>query len=329
MNDEELGRALGTALAAPELTAAPDAGARLRTRARRRRTEVAVLSTVVVAVLGLLVGVGVVRATTGAPPPDSVAAGPVTGLSRLSTTLYVDVSRGADSCINVDPRCATTTLTLADITGVSTSELPESGAIVLLTLTGDDAATLRGVAVGDRELTVRAAELTYPATAPLGQLRINVGSPRAAAELVSTLGPVRAPAPRTGPGRLDVPLELWNVVGTDSEPCSPVSTAPDRLVTDRAGVCLTLAGPGLSIDTADLELTAPAEPGQDWLVSVGGVGIELDRFTSEHVGDRIAFVAGGRVYGGTPELVSVISQQFQIPFSDRASAEALITRLRR
>lgn len=333
MNDDELGRALSTALAAPEVTAAADAGARLRSRARRARRTQAVDGSVVL-VLALLIGVGIARAATGGPPPAPAASGPAGG-SRLTTPLTVTPlgTRGPyRPCTAVaGTRCGAVGLTVTEIAGLSTSELPERGAIVLISLTGDDAGTLAAVTVaaGGQQLTVEVGAARYGATAARGQLRIRVDDPRAADDLVAGLGAVPLPAPRTGPGRLDVPLQLWTVTGSSSTSCILTATVPDRLLVNRAAECLTLTGPAATIGSADLELVPPTDNERDWLVSVEPDGEQLDSYSGAHVGDRVAFVAGGHVYGGAPEIEGRIAGQVSIAFRDRVSAVALISRLRR
>ncbi|HEY6747205.1 MAG TPA: hypothetical protein VI357_15985 [Mycobacteriales bacterium] len=337
MKDEELGQALGTALAAPEVTAAPDAGARLRARARRARTERLAAGGAVVVVLALLVAVGVVRGVGGGARSTPVASPPA-GLSRLTTPLTVALAQvtpehdGAGCGTGSGLRCVppAAALTVDEVVGLSTSELPESGAFVQVALTATDAGTL--AMMEGASLTAGVGTASYPADLPGGDvLRIRVPTPRMGQELVDELGPVRLGPPRTGPGRLGRPLQIWTVRKSDRSPCAVSPARAGVLVVNRGSECLVLTGPELTIDSADLELVPPQDIGPQRLVSVGLTGPVSDqftRYTARHVGDRAAFVAGGHLLSSPPVLQGPISGSFEIQAPDRAGAEALVTRLR-
>jgi hypothetical protein len=342
MNDDELGRALGTALAAPELPAVPDAGARLRRRATRRRTERRIIGGSVLAVLALLVTIDVVRVTTGVPPPGRTASDPsAAGYSRLTTPLTIASASGPFGIWpNPCPappglRCETSpALTVDEVAGLSTAELPERGAVVIVTLTADDAATLREIGAGEPgfSLDVRVARAVFRATLAGGRLRIQVKSPRAAEQLIADVGPIRLPAPRTGPGPLDAPLQIWTATTFAPGLCQVSPSNRGVLVANRPGECLVLTGPAVSINSVtDIQLVPPDQTNGTWQVWIElgpPATTELDRYTATHVGSRVAFVVGGHLVGGTPTIQGRFSTTIEVPVADRASADFLISRLR-
>ena len=86
MNDDEIGRALGTALTPPPVQAVADAGARLRARAAHQRRERALVGGSVFAVLGVLLAIGLVRVGGGGPPTPA-ASPAAAGYSLLTTPI--------------------------------------------------------------------------------------------------------------------------------------------------------------------------------------------------------------------------------------------------
>ncbi len=80
----------------------------------------------------------------------------------------------------------------------------------------------------------------------------------------------------------------------------------------------------------DLQLVPP-QAGTIWPVW-GELGppaaAALGRYTARHVGDRVAFVANGRVVAGTPRLEGAFSTAVEVPVTDRAAAVSLVDRLR-
>jgi hypothetical protein len=321
MNDDELGRALGTALAAPELVPTPDAGARLRGRAHRARTERLAVGGTSVLVLALLLTIGVIRGTGGGAPTTPTAS-PATasfGFSRLRTPLTV--------------AAGVVRFTTDEVTSIRVSPLPESGVTVAVTLTATDMRTLTSLlGPGRRGDVLAGAEEVFPADATATGLRIRVPTPRLTDELVASLAPYR-PVARTGAGRLDVPLQLWTVTASAAGSCSGDAAPSGTLLVDRIGECLTLRGPGASIGSADLGIR-PASGAADpsWVVTVGVSGPEaavLAAYTGGHVRDRVAFVAGGRLVGAVPEREGALGSGVEIAVTDRDEAVALVSRLRR
>lgn len=332
MNDDELGRALRTALAPPAVTPAGDAGARLRARARRARTERLAVGGAVVLVLAVLLTVAAVRGIGG--PPAPTAAVPAVGHRLLTTPLVLNRYGPAPSpgpcTAGAQATCGPAVLVVDEVAGLRTTDLPERGGIVEITLTAADAATLRA-AIGpgpDATLSVGVGQGGYFAQLKGDVLRVPMASTQSADAFVTELGPVAPPPPRTGPGRLELPVQLWTVTGSAATPCPVAAAPPGTLVLNRAGECLTLTGPGLVIATADLQLSPPPEAGQGWQVSVGTDDAGLRRYTAAHVGDRVAFVAGGHVYGSVPVIEGPISSSIAISFPDRDSAVAFLGRLR-
>jgi hypothetical protein len=336
MNDEEIGRALGTALAPPEVQAVPDAGARLRARAGRTRRDHSLLGASVVAVLGVLLAVGVVRGVGGGAPTAPAASPAAGGYSLLPTPIEITrlgaVPASPGPCPpGTGPTCGPAALTVDEVAGVGTVTLANGGTVVEIALVTRDAEVLR--AVGDSHFGVRVKEADGTSSGysgPLSGDRLLLGMPtRASADdLVATLGPVPLRAPRTGPGRLDVPLQLWAVASSTSWPCSVERTAADELFFARSGECLTLRGPVMSIGTADLGIRQ--DSGQ-WSVAVGVSGPEsaaLLAFTSKHVHEQIAFMIGGRAVNLLPTLEGPISAGIELPAPDGNGANALVDRLR-
>lgn len=337
MNDDELGRALGIALAGTDLRATPDAGPRLRARARRTRTRYAVLGGAMAAVVVLLLGVGLLRMITS-PGPGTPAAspGPESGVRRLTTPLAVRLAAGTGTCVtDAGLKCLpAASLTVDEVAGLRAVDQPGPAATVVVTLTTDDLYTLVGVAGNgpDTALEVRiGAGRPLPAALADDEIRIRVASPADAADTVDLLGPYPPPAPRTGPGPLDVPLEIWVVTESTVGPCRVSSAGPGVLVVERGGECLVLRGPGVRLRSADLRLTEPDRSDSAWRVSVGVPPADraaLTAYTRAHSGERIVYVAGGRVIGGAPDVATERSASVRIPVADRVSAEALVGRLR-
>lgn len=338
MNDDELGRALGTALAAPEVTAAPDAGARLRARARHARNARAVGGTVVV-VLAVLLTIGVVRGLGGGAPTTPTAA-PATCYRLLTTPLTINPPGPAPSpgpcTAGAELRCGPAALVVDEVAGLSTTDLPERGVVIVITLTATDAATLRAVVAAGpgRTVSVRVGQGGYEATVAADRIRILMPSTQDADALIAELGPFRPSAPRTGPGRLDLPLQIWTVAATPAFPCRLSAAQPGVLVVSTVDECLVLHGPALKFATADLEIRAPDAGSPQWRVVVGVDAADrpaLAAYTRAQTGKRVAFVAGGRLLpgAGSPTIEGQFSTAFELVVDDRAGADALISRLRR
>jgi hypothetical protein len=339
MNDDELGRALGTVLAAPEVSPAPDAGARLRARAQRARTERLAIGGTVVVVLALLLTVAVVRGTGGGAPATPTAA-PPSGYRLLTTPLTITLPGPAPSpgpcTAGAELSCGPAALVVDDVAEISTTDLPERGVVIVITLTGTDAATLRAVvATGPgRTVSMRVGQSGYVATVATGRLRILMASTQSADAFLAELGPFRPAAPRTGPGRLDLPLQIWIVAATPAFPCRLSAGQPGVLTVNTVDECLVLHGPELKFGTADLEIRAPDAGSSQWRVVVGLDAADrraVADYTRAHPGRRIAFVAGGRMLPGTgsPTIKGQFSTGFELVVDDRAGADALISRLRR
>ena len=148
-----------------------------------------------------------------------------------------------------------------EVAGLSTVTLSTGGIAVEIGLVTRDAEVLRAVGDTDFGASVHDADGTssgYSGKLSGDRLLISMPTRADAQDLVATLGPVPVRAPRTGPGRLDVPLQLWAVASSTSWPCSVERTAPDELFVAGAAECLTLRGPVVSIGTADLSIRQDA-----------------------------------------------------------------------
>lgn len=220
-------------------------------------------------------------------------------------------------------------MTVDEVTSVRAA-----GGTVVLDLTATDFYTLTGIAgskVGT-PLDLRVGS-GPPSRAELGeeqQVLVPLGDPAAAAAAIEALEPYRPGPPRTGPGPLTVPLELWSVVSATAGPCGRTSSAGTRVV-DRGGECMELRGPGVRIRSADLQVAGPDGGTVAWRVVVGIPAEDrpaLRTWTRARVDERIAFVAGGTVVAGSPVLASELSAVVEVLVDDRAAAEALVTRLR-
>jgi hypothetical protein len=335
MNDDEIGQALGTALVPPPVQAVADAGARLRARAAHQRRERALVGGSVFAVLGVLLAIGVVRVGGSAPAPPA-ASPAAAGYSLLKTPIEITrlgaVPASPGPCPpGTGPTCGPAALTVDEVAGVGTVTPANGGIAVEIALVPRDAEVLR--AVGDPYFGagVDQADGTFAGyTGSLSGDRLLLWMPTRvdAQDLVATLGPVPVRAPRTGPGRLDVPLQLWAVASSTSWPCSVERTAADELFIARSGECLRLRGPVVSIGTADLSIRQ--DSGQ-WSVAVGVSGPEsaaLLAYTSNHVHEQIAFLIGGRAVSLVPTLEGPISAGIEMSAPDRNGANALVDRLR-
>lgn len=339
MNDDELGRALSTALAPPAVATAGDAGARLRARARRARTEQLAVGGTVVLVLAVLLALGLVRGIGGAAAPSPAAAEPV-GFHRLTTPLTVALTHQVHEVTGTCAagprlRCVppSTVLTVDEVVGLAVSELPERGALVLATLTAVDAATVAAVTEGEsgESLTIGVGKGSYPAAVVDGVIRIRTPTPRIASGLVDELDPVAPRPARTGPGRFDVPLQIWEVASQTASPCRVSPATKGVLVADTAGTCLVLTGPALSIDAAVVETVPPQAANEGWMVTLELGPDDARRmgdFSSRHTESDIWYVVGGRLISGG-HYGERLTTLFGIGVPDEASAASLIDRLRR
>jgi hypothetical protein len=339
MNDEELRQALGTALAPPPLQAVPDAGARLRSRAARQRRERALVGGSVLAVLGILLAVGVVRAA-GAGPSGTPTAAPVAGYSRLTTPMTINPIGPAPSpgpCVaDAELRCGPAALVVDEVVALSTVRAPNGGTLVEITLTTEDAETLRPIAAGAPGQLLAVGVLkgdftNYEAVLSAGRLRVGMATSQDAHDFISELGLFRPAAPRTGPGPLGVPLQIWTVTRVGQSPCTVSAARPGVLVVNRPGRCVELSGPVLSIDSADLAVAGPDAASPQWRLRVGldaATSGRLRDYTSHHIGTAIGYVVGGRLVADQPEIAGALSGSFEIAVVDRAAAEAVVSRLR-
>lgn len=340
MNDNELRRALGTALVPPEVAAVPDAGARLRARARRAGAERLALGGTVVVVLAFLVTVGVVRGLAGSAPSAPTAASPAAGHVWLHTTLTVALTKPASPSAgpcDAGPRLQCVpppfVLDVDEVEGLAISELPERAALVLATLTATDARTLLAVtpqAAGD-PLRVGIAGARYPAAIVGRVLQIRVDSPRTAATVIDQTHAFAPRPARLGAGLLNVGLELWTVTGTTPGPCRVSPIGGGILIADQDGRCIVATGPALMFGSADLRLAGPDSNSPTWRLRVGldaAEARELRQFTGRHIGTAIAYVVSGRLVGGQPIIAGPLSTSLEIPFEDRSAAESVVSRLR-
>jgi hypothetical protein len=327
VNDDELGRALATALAAPDVQAAPDAGAKLRARARRQRAQQWAVGAAVTAVLAVLLGLGLIRAPSELAP---VATGVSYGHSLLRVPLAVQLSP-VPCPIPVSAGCPPPpVVTLDEVLGLRVTELPESGAIVEVTLTRDDDRTMARTPLPQQaQLTAVAGTLSYPAMFRPNIVRIRVPTPELADELVALLAPYQ-PVARTGPGRLDRPLQVWWVRAAGAPLCAVTFDIPHTSKVNRLGECLFLAGPVVTIDAADVRIRPPSVGGADWVVTVdpsGPARRALADWTAGHAGQRIAVGVAGQLVGPAPELAGTLSS-LEIPVADRGYAVAVVSRMR-
>lgn len=325
MNEDELGRTLGTALAAPELRVAPGAGAALRGRARRDRGRRAVLAATA-AVAAVAVVLGVAR---WAPTPAPTAAPPPAGVTFLGTPFTVGPTP-RDCTPDTGTKCAPR----SEITVDEVRSLRAAAGTVQVALTYTDIATLYGVTTGGSgaALDVRIGS-GPPLAAQLSAegLLLPRGAAGAAAATIAALQPRPVGRVRTGAGSLEVPLELWSVDSATAGPCRSPTSRPGRLVVDLSGECLTLTGPGVRIRSATLEVAAPDADLPGWRVTLDlgpADAAALQAWTRSRVEKLVAFVLGGRKVASTPLVTAPLSTSWWITADDRAAAEALIARLR-
>jgi hypothetical protein len=333
VNDDELGRALGTALAAPEVLPAADAGARLRARAHRERTERWMAGGVAVLVLAILAAAGVVRIAAVGPAPTA-AAGPST-LRMLHTSL--DVWLGPKAAKIPWPPCGAQgycpplpILTMDQVAGLRTTATGQ----VVVRLMPDRARMFelytRPVQWSDLQIRVGARSL--PATYSDGILRATAPTAAQAEELVAALG-LYQPVGRTGPGRLDKPLQVY---AADSI-CRGTNAGPEGLWR-QVGQCLA-ASMAVSIDDANVEVHGPDGHGSGWSVTIDAAGPareRLARWSAANLGQQVvygipdpAYPSGGYVENeATITVVRGEMTSIRIPVLNEAAAQALVSRLR-
>jgi hypothetical protein len=346
VNDEELGRMLGTALAAPPLQAAPDAGVRLRARAHRRRTERLASGAAVAVVLVLLTTLGAVRIATDRPAPGIPTATPsVVGPEELATAAASSPVRrlhtpltlwlGPDAqkiqwppCGPGNPGqpvyyCQKRLMMFWD----EVAELRVTGSEVAARLLPADAANLERVVhpmqrsdlvvrldTGSRSLRARYTDGVVQMTAPTSAQ---------AHSFVAAARPYR-PRIRTGPGPLQTRLQV--------RPASSVCRDGQPGLWRE---CLSSGQPVVATRTADLQVL---RTGPRWTLRIGLTAADtttLARWSAGHVGQRILYMAP-RADGGVGMTVdqAILTTvpgrmtSIEIPVIDAGDALVLISRLR-
>lgn len=331
MNDDELGRALGTLLTGPELRATADAGPRLRAVARRDRgRQLAVGAVATVAVV--LLAIGLVTRLPGAPAAPETAAGSTPGLTLLDEPLTITLADPPEKAcaLPLKPVCSDPAhyLTVDQVL-----ELRADGPRVVIQVLPEDANTLaelngRAIRIGTGPRTLVPS---VPAPAD-GRLTVDLGGPGAVTTVIDELGPHRAGPPRTGPGPLEVPFELWAVAATTDSTCRTIA-GPDFLQVNRYGRCTVLSSiDRVRIDAADVQLVPPDQTNTMWRVQ-----LEFDAadrpamlaFTTAHIMKAVGVVIGGVAVGGFPVVQGPISSAIEITtVGDRVTAESVVARLR-
>lgn len=165
------------------------------------------------AVLAVLVAIGVVRVPASDPAPGAAGVSYGHSLLRVLLTVQLDAP-----CREAEMRAATG----AD---------PRRGAAAAGHRAAGERRCRRGRAHPGRrphhartplpqqaDLTAVGDALSYGATYETDTVRIRVPTPRLADELVALLAPYQ-PVARTGPGRLDRPLQVWPVVASGGPLC--------------------------------------------------------------------------------------------------------------
>jgi hypothetical protein len=148
------------------------------------------------------------------------------------------------------------------ITGLTTTDLPERGVAVTITLTPTDGALLGRLTghPGYERIAVLVTGSSHPATATGGRLRLTMGSTQAADRLVRVLGPVPLAAPRLGPGPLTRPLRVRVAAVVPGPPCRLASDGSGAVVLNLARVCLATrvpdvnGGSGVVVSSGDLSV---------------------------------------------------------------------------
>jgi hypothetical protein len=331
MNDDDLGRALGTALRGPERRATADAGPRLRATARRDRTRQRLAGTAAVVAV-LLLAAGLLTRLPGGPAAPVTAAGPTSGLTLLEHPLTLSLHRlPLATCVRTDVvRCPgqPVYLSVDQVLAVRAA-----AAQVRITLLPDDADTLATLAGQDISVGAAGVLAGRPLVAPAdGGLTVDLGTPGAAAAFVADLGPYPAGPVRTGPGPLDVPFELWSVAHTFTAPCQ-VLTGPASVMVNRLGQCVELTGAGrVLIDSADVRILPPDSGDPQWRVLLTFDAADrpaVGAFTRANTGKDIGFVIGGVPVAGFPQVQGAFSESIMLSTgTSRTAAEAIVLRLR-
>jgi hypothetical protein len=338
VNDEELGHALGTALAAPDMQVAPYAGARLRERARRQRTERLAVGGAAALVLVVLVAVGAVRITAALSTPSIAAAAQASPVRMLHTPLTIRMGPEAQKikwppCDAGSPNRRGNFCQKGPIMDVDeVAELKATDREVSVRMQPDDATMLELYTRPQQrsDLVVQVGTRSLPARYDEGVLRITTPTPARAEAFVATAGPYR-PVARTGPGPLDHHLQVHRAQSS----CHDSKLGLFRQV----GQCLTLGTPFVSIGDADLEVHRPDRSGSGWSVSIAPTGSTRDglaRWTAAHVGEQIYYVIPDPTgksmgYAINPATVTTVRGRMttiEIPVPDAGAALALISRMR-
>lgn len=355
MNDEELGRALGTALAAPDLEAAPYAGARLRERARRQRAQRLAVGSAAALVLVVLAAFGAVRVVADRPAGGTAAAAPTgsvlvpagelaaaaaaSPVRRLHTELSLWLGPEGRKiqwppCAppGADPRqpvryCQRVQIDSWDELAELTVTDGEIGARLL----PDDATILELYTRPQQrsDLLIRVGSRSLPARYENGVVRMTAPTAAQADAFVAAAGPYR-PAGKTGPGPLTTHLDVVAAY-------SWCHSGPEGLWR-QVGQCLTTDGhPVISVGDADLQVR---RSGADWTVRIGLGKADrntLAQWSAGHVGQRILYMvplvnpAGYVGLDVNPATVTTVSGRMttiDIPVPDAGAASALISRLR-
>jgi hypothetical protein len=336
--DDEFGHRLGALLAPPVvLHARPDAGFRLRARAR---TVAGLRRGAALAAAGLLMLAAVTLA--GHPGPDNLpATGRWSGAGWLTTPVEVStgiVVPGQQSCgglgdlVRVGPDClrvADSPLVIRQVSGIRVVAHAAGAASLELDLVSADQGEVRQIVNAGRGGHLVAFIYGTPRGAAVQSDRIvtiTVGSAAEADELVATLGLRPDFSPQTGPGELDTPLTVRPVLGFADPPCAEPSV-------EHGGSCPTLGRPLVAVRTVqDLAVLGPDRESTSVRIRVElppATSATLKAFSAAHRGQQIAFEVRDRVVGRLGgRIEGRLDGTVEILLRDQDEAERVFRQLR-
>lgn len=337
--DDEVGHRLGALLAPPEvLQARPDAGSRLRARARM---VAGLRRGAALAVTGLLAFAVVTLAGYPRPADNRPATGRWSDAGWLTTPVEIStgtVVPGQQSCgwlgdlVRVGPDCirvANSPLVIRQVAGIRVVARAAGAASLELHLVSANQGEVNQIVNADRDGHLVAFVYGVPRGAAVQSDRIveiTVGSAAEADQLVTTLGLRPDFNPQTGPGELDTPLTVRPVLRSTDPPCVGPSV-------EHHGSCLALGGPLVAVRSVqDLAVLGPDREFPSVRIRVElspSDSATLEAPSAAYRGQQIAFEANGGLVGRiSPRLEGRLGLAIEIQLWDQDEAERVFHQLR-
>jgi len=336
--DDEFGHRLGALLAPPEvLQARPDAGSRLRARAR---TVAGLRRGAALAATGLLMLAVVTLAGYPRPADNRPATGRWSDAGWLTTPVEIStgtVVPGQQSCggfgdlVRVGPDClrvADSPLVIRQVAGIRVVARVAGAASLELDLVSANQGEVHQIVNAGRDGHLVAFVYGTPRGAAVRSDRIvaiTVGSVAEADELVAILGLRPDFNPQTGPGELNTPLTVRPVLGSTDPPCVGSSVEHD-------GSCLALGGPLVAVRSVqDLAVLGPDRELTSVRIRVElppAASATLGAYSAAHRGQQIAFEVRGGVVGLGARIEGQLGPTIEFLLGDQDEAERVFRQLR-